>query len=732
MGWILYDPVPYADPSIDVPLGLTRRIIFLSVGAIVGATGLITTILFQILSKTNNDLRQRGRYLVTGQGVPDDEDGMLEISQTTTSQTATSGTVNSVSDSTASSNTAVDDAADCSRAKVSTEQSPEEAALAKKWYRRYWHVTDRRALWFFLGVYSFIIACGVVYQILNQIQGGNLAIYNPTSFNCHQSHEYYPPQLIAIIFVFIFSPALIYHLRGYSDGFGIRNDLMVVSIMGIPGIVLFVAVPIYAPEVSDKVLDRTTWVALILILSHIMAVIVPLVRYVAGSKYRCAFEAAYDSMKQRRKAKKLQRARESAEGGGVRNGHHPSTASSYRKRAHDIALETIQSPTDEVDTGAGTGKYNNGSTNNLGIPTDATTIAAQRRPSRAGGSSYFLTWSRPARDSLRYDWDAFVSALNDPEVFDKISAFTVGEFCAENTRFLAELSRLEKRAKRYERLRNMTVGGGAIGGTSRTHMDASQGRPYQFPPSDIEMNHSGQTTDYDPDNNNGGSRHRIKKIISVSSVSSSMPMLGASSAAKGRSSLSLDDFSEPPSPLGLPPVIRSPVVSLSNRYNSALDSLRTSVPLPEGKQGEEGMAPHNSIASPIGTSNTTTAEPSTTLQDGSHAPESQHNTTEHGDETPSSETTMAMAPLPMPPTLLIQYKTIYKNFIRHGGRLELNLSHDTYVEITNIANRGEWHAGMFESAKIEVYELLFRDVWSKFVSASHAWLSERAREGTSA
>src|SRR5690606_20375307 len=42
-------------------------------------------------------------------------------------------------------------------------------------------------------------------------------------------------------------------------------------------------------------------------------------------------------------------------------------------------------------------------------------------------------------------------------IFKRISAFTVGEFCAENTRFLDEVQRLERRAKAYERLRDLAT-----------------------------------------------------------------------------------------------------------------------------------------------------------------------------------------------------------------------------------------------------------------------------------
>ncbi|KAG0259441.1 hypothetical protein DFQ27_004061 [Actinomortierella ambigua] len=716
----IYDESPLADASIAVPLGMTRRIIFLSVGAVFVLIGFLSTALFQILSKTNNDLRQRGRYLVTGQGytasvmvtivvlyqgfrawrlvtrydrslaiyeaplsVPDDEDTMLDLQQMP-SHFAASGMTNSISDSTASSNTAVTDSGDGTSAKVSTEQSP-----------------------------------------------------------------YYPPQLAAVVFVFVFSPALIYRVRNYKDGFGIRKDLMAVSAMGIPGIVLFVVVPMYAEQVSDKYLDRTTWMGTVLILSHIFAVILPLMRFVSGSSYRCAFEAAYASLKEAKERKRLRiacastkaaeaeaaeaTAEAEARGGGAGNSGHggaqKASDPSTQRRIHDIALETMHPYHQVSGAGVGMSHHNNSNNNNQGNNRLQPSVdIAQRRPSRVAGSTNFSFWSRATDDDMRYDWDAFVKALDDPEVFDKISAFTVGEFCAENTRFLAELSRLEKRAQRFERLRSMTVtgggswvslstaaavggGGGAAaigalagvgtGGAGPTLHPNDSVQLYRFPPSDIEMGSTERIEAYDP-NTAGGSKQRIKKIVSVSSVSSSMPMLGgASPYGRGRSSLSLDDFSEPPSPMGMPPVIRAPVAMTTIastttlggiRSNATLDSLRTTLPTSDEAAGEELIEDEEE------------EEESRTLHNAASLTTSEKAATRppfvpRGSTSGAGAMSLAetvMAPLPMPPTLLIQFQNIYKTFIRHGGRLELNLSHDTFTEIAGMAKRGEWRADMFE------------------------------------
>jgi hypothetical protein len=94
-------------------------------------------------------------------------------------------------------------------------------------------------------------------------------------------------------------------------------------------------------------------------------------------------------------------------------------------------------------------------------------------------------------------------------------------------------------------------------------------------------------------------------------------------------------------------------------------------------------------------------------------------------QTPSSpmdvidSPTTAFGPLPMPPTLVIQFEYVYNTFIKRSARLELNLSYKTYQEIHEMVKRGEWRSGMFDGAIYEIQELLFRDVWPKFVTSSH-------------
>ncbi|KAG0086222.1 hypothetical protein BGZ93_008002 [Podila epicladia] len=265
-------------------------------------------------------------------------------------------------------------------------------------------------------------------------------------------------------------------------------------------------------------------------------------------------------------------------------------------------------------------------------------------------------------DTQKTDWDAFIRVLEDKQLFDRLSAFTVREFCAENTRFLYEVSRLERRAVQYEKLRDLSLTPSGVPSVTE-----------ELVPQRIQLSKSPSTSTSHstlpplPSHFSNDAHHRIKKIVSASSVSSSAPMLRTR-----RSSLSYIDDSEPSSPMA------SSSISTFMRYGS------TSA-LPDLEEGSNYKSDSKSKS-----------EAQLEIMGLPHE----------------------ITPLPMPPTLLIQFEYIYKNFISLGGRLELNLSHDTVQALHRKARRADWHSGMFDGAIDEIQELLFRDVWPKFVTSS--------------
>lgn len=485
---------------------------------------------------------------------------------------------------------------------------------------------------------------------------------------------------------------MIYQLNGVNDGYGIRKELIWISLFSFPCIALFFILPKIAAPFTD-IVDQVYFMAAILVAAHIPSIIVPLFRHFRANPYQCHYRNRQEN---------------AAKGKG-------GAASTHIDRDHGRGRIVVTSadnlPLESESTQpSARQQWINGSNAQLSPPVegkygqqggrDQLPLHVQhtnQQENSAGGFNVGIKSIIRGQQRHRFgfgpsehaetikhiktDWDEFIKALEDRRMFDHISAFTVAEFCAENTRFLYEVARLEKRAMQYERLRELTSGSQdavePVGSTTDTSTLEQQEEEVVEKgsnagarestigplPTHFASAHRVQLDD-------GKGSQRIKKIVSVSSVSSTMPMLGSR-----RSSSSLFDESEPSSPLG------SSSHSTFRRYGGS------TVALPDL---EEGI-----------TENQEAGNPTVPI----------HLDIINMPNTP-------FAPLPMPPTLLIQFEYVYNTFIASGARLELNLSHETVQEIHQKAKKCEWGSGMFDGATFEVQELLFRDVWPKFVSSS--------------
>ncbi|KAI1318652.1 hypothetical protein EDD11_006153 [Mortierella claussenii] len=863
---IIYGDEPGTGPEVEIPLGALRRNLLIVFGTIMTFIGISSTYLFQQISKRDNNLRQRGRYLVTLQGYfgtlwfaivysyqafkyrypcvvlywawrlitrfdrnqaiyqsrfaePADLAAALGTTQPGEMQGARRKGVGSHQSSTYSPMDSIlvpsasysnrqlaISPSDPSLVNLSalkgqlqtsssssketphphhhhyvlgqervfelTHQTLEEIAQSKKWYNRYRSVTDRQMFWCAV---VYMVLCTVV-AIVYQFQVENIST-DPLSYNCHSGPEYVLPYASMILFLFVLSPFMTFQLRGINDGFGIRNELIFTSIFSVPCVVLFFVMPLVAPQFTRRVLDKTTFVALIIMASHLTSTVLPLIRHFKEHPHQCAYTArAFQRKSQRKNADATtsalstimdskEQAKRHADGSG-NGGSDGNEGSSIETRTHGwsrsegIPMESTTTQTVANDSGfqAGAGpmsppvsRYNDHNldstqppySGHIGAMDDHSTtddrknsgnninqtfkslIRSQRRERfkwGVGGVGIGMSHGHQqgARiDSKKTDWDEFMKALENRALFDKMSAFTVREFCAENMRFLYEVSRLEKRAVQYEHLRRLTssasldvaqdtVTAATVAGSvphavvekenvSEESEELEEGVISPAPRSVSELMKSSSTgtrnstiaplpTHFSAASSHSSTPHRIKKIISASSVSSTVPILGLR-----RSSSSYFDESEPSSPLGSSPHSTFQQHGSSSMALPDLESgMAYSVTQLEQKQQRQRHPGFSSIS----------LEPPLQL-----------------DLLPIPSITFA--PLPMPPTLLIQFEYIYKTFIVSGARLELNLSHDTYQEIHQRARKGDWGSGMFDGAIYEIQELLFRDVWPKFVTSSH-------------
>ncbi|KAG0042337.1 hypothetical protein BGZ83_000592 [Gryganskiella cystojenkinii] len=678
------------------------------------------------------------------------------------------------------------------------QRSAREIAQSKKWYNRYRTVTDRQML----AVAVIFIVVSTIIAVIAQLNTPGVSL-DPVIYVCHSGAEYALPYGSIVVFLFGLSPLMIYQLKGIHDGFGIRKELRFISIFSAPCVALYFLVPPFAPDFTIKYVDRTTYMVLILIVGHFLSIVMPLAHHFRTTPNNCPITSGRAF---RRKPRRVSKAATTSDSfmsttepsngkdksedvgqaqatSGLSWNLTPTRTREQDDFFHGSQLQSPPVPARAVSKQVISGREQlNTTTVTIQEDNDNPhlhhTISSQYqqrhgRKLSAGNMNMslknLLKTSKLSQfhiigfnqqqqqqqhqdlaelDGQKADWNAFLSVLDDRELFERLSAFTVGEFCAENTRFLYEVSRLEKRAIQYEHLRELTA-------TPLVAQDRQQ--QLQQEPSwsaSLHRLYKSSATSSDPmstrlsktastltthsilaplpthfsspnedKNENGmevqGDSHHVKKIVSLSSVNSTAPLL-----RPRRSSSSYFDESEPSSPMagggGFPCLNpqqkqhQSAFMRHGSGSNTALPDLDESIAL--RKLNLEQIHPHSpssSFNSP--TSETTLVSPTRGMSSTAH-----HNlvdlTTQRA---AAASASLQLTPLPMPPTLLIQFEYVYKTFIQHGGRLELNLSYDTSLEIQRRAKKGDWQSGLFDRAIDEIQDLLFRDVWPKFVSSPH-------------
>ncbi|KAG0249792.1 hypothetical protein BG011_008930 [Mortierella polycephala] len=775
------DYATYSDE--DIPLGATRRYLSVVIGSILVIISFLSTALFQILSKQDNNFRQRGRYLVPIQGYfaslfltvicsyqafkyrfpcvalyyacylglvpfvlaftgrawrlisrfdhnqaiyhsrfaePADLEALSTQHPYSTAAHSTKETV-FVSASNLSYTPPPDDPSFSAPQRRATQTqdrsgmseqekvielthlSPKDIALSKKWYNRYRRATDRQASCAGIAFMAVSVFTAIGFQFTT----ASLS-FHPLEYECHTGPE-------------VLSPFMIFQLKGIKDGFGIRNELIFLSCFSVPCVVLFFLMPVLASEFTRKILDKTSYMGFILIAAHIPSILMPLAQHFKYHPSHCTCTNFFRRNPQsqtapatvadigslgRKDASKVMDERRMRWPGPEdipMEGTAQSASGDVARQTNELPLSRHPAPLSAVKYSAG---RNDRVQDQAATPEDYSMGQHRRKNSASNLNVTFKSLIRNQKrrrfginsndkkevnvGCMKTDWDEFINALEDQRLFDRISVFAIGEFCAENTRFLYEVSRLERRAVQYEHLRKLTAasqGPAEDLNSSQSHLDdnstagssmvtltksPSTGTSHStLPPLPGHFSNPSSSTTNTP--SSSSTPHRIKKIVSASSVSSTVPML-----ATRRSSSSIFDESEPSSPLGLGSN------SMFRRYESSTSAL---------PDLEEGVMEQS-------------AKDDTTLS----AAQSDSGTL----DLPIPTT---FAPLPMPPTLLTQFKYIYRTFITHGGRLELNLSYETAQEIHQAARHDEWRSGMFDGAIYEIQELLFRDVWPKFVTS---------------
>jgi hypothetical protein len=139
---------------------------------------------------------------------------------------------------------------------------------------------------------------------------------------------------------------MVYQLQGIHDGFGIRNELIFISIFSAPCFILYFLIPAVSPEFTVKYVDRTTYMALILVASHIPSIIMPLFRHFKNTPSNCPITSRAFRRKTRRVVSKSTTSIEP----GMSNGNHGG-ARDGKNKSNPSGSGSGWTPTTTVVTG---------------------------------------------------------------------------------------------------------------------------------------------------------------------------------------------------------------------------------------------------------------------------------------------------------------------------------------------------------------------------------------------
>ncbi|KAF9926718.1 hypothetical protein FBU30_003750 [Linnemannia zychae] len=291
---------------------------------------------------------------------------------------------------------------------------------------------------------------------------------DPVSYKCGEGPVFYPIYGIMLAFLAIGCPVLTYKLWWIKDGFGIRNELLITMIIGLPGFALYFLSPIYLKKLDAGHWNHVNWLTLTIFLGQINSVVLPLIQFF---------------MRQRPKERSTKnlligifRWDSAKPYPGTPN--HDISSESSSLHSHSRESSQVLSPPQAQDDSnifdrqsvshhniisQGIHGFHYNETWNSSIQfsqsaiTDIGHDCSHHYHRRRRGMKGF--WSKYGKDAdgniiplSQMNPRAFEYALQDQEMLAELVKFSVTVFSAENAKFLQEYEGLRRQAREYYRL----------------------------------------------------------------------------------------------------------------------------------------------------------------------------------------------------------------------------------------------------------------------------------------
>ncbi|KAF9085625.1 hypothetical protein BGX23_009511 [Mortierella sp. AD031] len=437
-------------------LGMGHRYAYFAAGVIMGSICLISTVTIFTLAKTHNDLKQRGRYLVFWNGLS--ATGVVTVYLMLNAFVGDFPcyillwTKHSSMDH---------DNAPSRTMSVTVNGEPIKEGRSCSRYLPFNQAADGRLTIFLLifMVVPLVICVGMQFIKPSPVQ------IDPVSYKCGEGPVFYPIYGFMLGFLAIGCPILTIKLWWIKDGFGIRNELLITMIIGLPGFALYFLSPIYLKKLDSGHWNHVNWLTITIFLAQVNSVVLPLIQFFMRqrpkqrmTKNPFAGIFRWDTAKSYPGTPTLDM-----------NSETSSFHFHSRRSSQVISPQTLEqfdpsiferqsishpSVVSQTNQGFPSEEFGNGSVH---FSLSATPGQGQRQLHRRRGMKGF--WAKYGKDASgniiplsQMNPHAFEYALQDQEMLVELVNFSVTVFSAENAKFLQEYEGLRRQVREYYKL----------------------------------------------------------------------------------------------------------------------------------------------------------------------------------------------------------------------------------------------------------------------------------------
>ncbi|KAJ2548746.1 hypothetical protein EV175_004710 [Coemansia sp. RSA 1933] len=150
-----------------------------------------------------------------------------------------------------------------------------KAGLSRWWVRERVHLTERRLVWYTLGATLFsAIICAFIQGFTKDL-GVNPMMYSKCPVGVW---EYFPLYALIALYCIVLTPFIVYHVWPIKDAFGIRHDILLNNLFTFVCIIMFIVQTNNGFGGNDPFWDSFLWCALLFNMSQCTSVIYPLIR----------------------------------------------------------------------------------------------------------------------------------------------------------------------------------------------------------------------------------------------------------------------------------------------------------------------------------------------------------------------------------------------------------------------------------------------------------------------